>query len=121
MSKRRKPGEGTLRLRKDGRWEGRIVVGYRDDGLPITKSVTAKEKDACVQKLEALKEACGARPAGRLSPDMPFGDWISFWYTQYKKPSLRPTTQAAYENVIEHHIRPDIGRIALNRLTQNDL
>ena len=45
MNKKRKPGDGTLRLRKDGRWEGRIVVGYRDDGLPITKSVTAKEKE----------------------------------------------------------------------------
>ncbi len=36
MAKRRKQGEGTLRLRKDGRWEGRIVIGYDDKGLPIT-------------------------------------------------------------------------------------
>jgi hypothetical protein len=27
MAKRRKNGEGLLRLRKDGRWEGRVVVG----------------------------------------------------------------------------------------------
>ena len=46
MSKKRKSGEGTLRLRKDGRWEARIVVGYNDKGLPITKSATAKEKNA---------------------------------------------------------------------------
>ncbi len=121
MSKKRKSGEGTLRLRKDGRWEGRVVIGYRDDGLPITKSVTAKEKEACLQKLETLKETYGAHSAGRLVPDMPFGDWLLVWYTRFKKPSLRPTTQVNYENQIERHIRPDVGRIPLNRLTQNDL
>ena len=121
MNKKRRSGEGTLRMRKDGRWEGRVVVGDRDDGLPITKSVTAKEKETCLQKLEALKETCGAHSAGRLAPDMLFGDWISLWYTRFKKPSIRPTTQVNYENQIERHIRPDIGRIPLNRLTQNDL
>ncbi len=55
MAKRRKQGEGTLRLRKDGRWEGRIVIGYDDKGLPITKNVTAKTKTECAEKLEALK------------------------------------------------------------------
>ena len=39
MAKRRKQGEGTLRLRKDGRWEGRVVVGYDNKGLPITKKI----------------------------------------------------------------------------------
>ena len=32
MGKKRKAGEGTLRLRKDGRWEGRIVVDYDENG-----------------------------------------------------------------------------------------
>ena len=44
MAKRRKAGQGTLRLRKDGRWEGRIVVDYKENGTPKTKSVTAKTK-----------------------------------------------------------------------------
>ena len=42
MAKRRKSGEGTVRERKDGRWEGRIVVSYDEKGLPKTKNVTAK-------------------------------------------------------------------------------
>ena len=33
MGRKRKSGEGTVRLRKDGRWEGRVVVGYDDKGL----------------------------------------------------------------------------------------
>lgn len=32
MSKKRKSGQGTLRKRSDGRWEGRIVIGYNEKG-----------------------------------------------------------------------------------------
>ena len=42
MAKRRTNGEGTIRKRVDGRWEGAIVVGHKNDGKPITKSVFAK-------------------------------------------------------------------------------
>ena len=42
-------------MRKDGRWEGRIVVGYDEKGAPITKSVTAVSKSVCQEKLEELK------------------------------------------------------------------
>ena len=50
MSKKRKAGQGTLRKRSDGRWEGRIVIGYNEKGLPITKGVTASEKGKCIEK-----------------------------------------------------------------------
>lgn len=82
IAKKRKNGEGTLRLRKDGRWEGRIVVGYNEKSLPITKCVTAKTKTECSTKLEALKEQYG-RSSDKIKPDMPFGDWIDFWYQTY--------------------------------------
>ena len=34
---KRKRGGGSLHLRKDGRWEGRVVIGYDEKGLPVTK------------------------------------------------------------------------------------
>ena len=37
MGRKRENGEGTIRLRKDGRWEGRVVIGYDDKSLPKTK------------------------------------------------------------------------------------
>ena len=36
MAGKRKKGQGTIRLRKDGRWEGRVVVGYDAVGNPKT-------------------------------------------------------------------------------------
>ena len=47
MARKRKSGTGTIRQRKDGRWEGRAVVGYDDKGLPKTKNVLAKTKHEC--------------------------------------------------------------------------
>ena len=119
-NRKRKQGEGTLRLRKDGRWEGRVVIGYNDKGKPKTKSVLAHTKSECVEKLEMLKEECG-RTAEKLKPDMPFGEWIDFWYKYFSSPKLRPTTQATYENRIYGHIIPSVGKILLSKLTQNDL
>ena len=121
MSKRRKQGEDTLRKRADGRWEARVVIGYDDKGLPITKNVTAMEKGKCLEKLVQLKEKCGVQLTGRVKAEMAFGDWLDFWYQQYAKQTLRPTTQSGYENMIYNHIIPDIGKIPLNKLTQNDL
>lgn len=56
--KKRKSDDGTVRLRKDGRWEGRVVIGYDDRGYPKTKNVLAKTKKECLEKLKALKEQC---------------------------------------------------------------
>ena len=120
MAKRRKQGEGTLRLRKDGRWEGRVVVGYNDNGLPVTKNVTAKTKSECVVKLKILKEQCD-KPIEKINSEMSFGEWIDFWYQTYCKHTIRITTQLEYENRIYKHIIPEIGKIPLNQLTQSDL
>ena len=120
MAKRRKQGEGTLRLRKDGRWEGRVVVGYDNKGLPITKNVTAKTKEECAIKLEKLREQHG-KPTEKINSEMSFGEWIDFWYQTYCKHTIRITTQLEYENRIYQHIIPEIGNIPLNQLTQSDL
>lgn len=121
MSRKRKNGEGTIRLRQDGRWEGRCVIGYDDNGYPKTKNVLAKTKRECVEKLRLLREACGSTKSDKIRPDMCFGDWITYWYENHCKPKIRLTTQANYEDRIRLHIIPEIGQIPLNKLTQNDL
>ena len=121
MARKRKNGDGTVRLRKDGRWDGRIVIDYDDNGYPKTKNVLAKTKNECLEKLQALKEICGGSTSAKMHPEMPFGDWLAYWYENHSKPKLRPTTQANYESRIRLHIVPEIGKIPLNKLTQNDL
>ena len=43
MPKRRANGEGNIRKRKDGRWEGRYTAGYDlESGKRIIKNVLCK-------------------------------------------------------------------------------
>ena len=121
MARKRKAGDGTVRQRKDGRWEGRIVIGYDDNGYPNTKNVLAKTKKGCLEKLQKLKEECGGLKPEKVRPEMPFGVWLTYWYENHSKPKIRPTTQETYESRIRLHIIPEIGSIPLNKLTQNDL
>ena len=121
MARKRKSGTGTIRQRKDGRWEGRAVVGYDDKGMPKTKNVLAKTKRKCQEKLTKLMEEVGSSRSEKIRPDMPFGEWMDFWYQNYTKPGLRPTTQSNYEGNIYQHIIPQLGKIPLCQLTQKDL
>ena len=72
MAGKRKKGEGTVRLRKDGRWEGRAVLGYDEEGNPKTKNVLAKTKKECVDKLKELKSQCGVVRPVQVQSDMLF-------------------------------------------------
>lgn len=119
MGRKRKHGEGTVRLRKDGRWEGRIVVGLTDDGKTKRKSFFAKTKAEVIAKMKAAQEELGVIPE-RVCASMHFGAWMDFWYKHYKKPTIKFSTQYSYEGYIYGHIIPGLGHIRLNKLKQSD-
>ena len=124
MGKRRPSDDGMVRKREDGRWEGRIVVGHDEKGLPKTKNVLAKTKSECSAKLNALKASLqGPREPKQEKPkaDMTFGAWLDHWYQRECKPKIRPKTQADYENRIYQHVIPELGAIPLAKLTAADL
>lgn len=121
MGRKRKNGEGTVRLRKDGRWEGRIVIGYDENGLPKTKNVLAKTKGECIEKLKALKSTITPDTPIKLKADMPFGEWLDYWYEAYCKPNARSATQRTYEGYIRLYLHPRLGSIPLNKVTTSDI
>ncbi len=123
MRKRRKQGEGRVHLRKDGRWEGRYVIGYDAKGLPKTKNVLAKSKSECLEKLKQLRESCkmGKEEHGIGKEPLTFGAWLDYWYQNHSRPGLRITTQKNYENGIYRHLIPALGQISLDKLTTGEL
>ncbi len=121
MAKRRKRGDGGVSLRKDGRWEGRVVVGYDDKGPPVTKNVLAKTKSDCIAKLKALRDSIQTPAPEQPKPGILLRDWLDIWYQTYKKSNLRPNTQMSYERRIYQHIIPALGNIQIDKLTTNDI
>ena len=120
MAKRRASGEGSIRKRKDGRWEGRYVAGHDENGKPIRKSVLGKTQAEVREKLRrALEEAASIDMA--KAEDYTVGTWVKTWYELYSKPNTRESTQERYWNHIRYQIIPEIGDIKLTKLTSRDV
>lgn len=113
---RRANGEGSIRHRADGRWEGRYTAGRTEDGKLISKSVTAKTQRECRDKLRKAIENSRGLVICKQS-EYTVTEWMREWYEVYSKPHLRPGTADYYKNFIENHIIPNIGQIKLMKLT----
>ena len=117
MPKKRANGEGSLRKRKDGRWEGRYTAGCDPTtGKPIHKSVLAKTQSEAKEKLkQAIAEAEKLDMSRAKSYTL--GAWIKLWYEVYAEPRLREKTRHYYLNYIDNHIVPELGNTPLEKLT----
>ena len=49
------------------------------------------------------------------------GQWANIWFETYAKPNIRESTALYYQNYIENHIVPNIGKIPLKKLTTLDM
>ena len=50
MANRRPAGDGMVRQKKRGQWEGRITVGHKSDGKPIFRYVYGKTQKETLEK-----------------------------------------------------------------------
>ena len=117
MAKKRANGEGSIRKKPSGRWEGRYTQGIDPvTGRAIQKSVSAKTQAECKEKLaKAIRENRGV-PINHTG-DYTVAEWCRLWFETYSKPNIRYNTAKGYEGIIEHHIIPAIGAIKLRQLS----
>ena len=120
MAGKRPDGDGLVRKRSDGRWEGRIIIGHKDDNSPIYKSVFAKTQKELMPKLHRAIEDYKDIDLSENS-SMTLDEWMEQWLTEYAEPTLRPSTVSGYRNMIKNHIRPALGNKPLRFLTQKDV
>ena len=117
MAKRRANGEGNIRKRKDGRWEGRYTAAYDPaTGKRITKNVLGKTQAEVKEKL-AKAIADSQQLDVTKTNNYTVTTWLTTWYEVYAEPRLRPNTKSYYQNYINNHIIPGIGSIKLEKLT----
>ena len=121
MAKKRANGEGSIRKRKDGRWEGRYTAGHDPEtGKAIYKNVLGKTQAEVKEKVkQAIGEAqaLDVTKAGKYTVE----EWMEVWFQDYAKIKVRPSSHQTYQGYIHNHIRPNIGDIPLEKLTSLDL
>lgn len=117
MSKKRANGEGSIRQKPNGRWEGRYTVGVDPaTGKSIQRSVSGKSQAECKDKLRrAIADNRGL--SINHSGDYTVAEWCRLWLEIYSRPNIRASTADNYTNMMEHHIIPSIGTIKLRQLT----
>jgi len=119
MSKRRPSGDGMVRKRADGRWEGRIVVGHKNDGRPIFKSAFGKSQKEVMQKLHQLIDAFRGVELDENSR-MALVEWLDKWLA-YKSENLRPGTMKKYYHYANAYIKPHLGEKKVSSLTTTEI
>ena len=121
MAKKRANGEGSIRKRSDGRWEGRYTAGYHPEtGKRIIKNVLGKTQAECKAKLSAALESVKGIDVSRAD-EYTVATWLRSWYDIYAKPNIRVATADRYHLMVEQYTIPRIGNIKLTKLTAHDL
>ena len=108
-------GSGTIRQRKDGRWEARYTVG-RDPGTgkQVQRSVYGATQQEVRKKLAQLTTALD-NGTYKEPCKMTVGQWLDIWMEDYMG-GVKPSTAFLYGEQIRLHIRPALGAIKLEAL-----
>lgn len=122
MSRKRANGEGTIRKRSNGTWEGRITSINPETGKVQYKCVYGKtQKDVKGKMDELLKE----REEKNINPllanvdqdsdDLTLNEWLDIWLSDYLS-DIKHGTLVSYKSLSNNHIRKELGKYKLKNL-----
>lgn len=113
MAKVRAHGEGMVRQRKDGRWEAKTP---RDEfGRRITRTGTTRREalDKLARAKQELKRGIPSQKGARQKLE----DMLDYWLEHVARPTITESTYESYELTIRRHIKPQLGKLTLEKLT----
>lgn len=111
MATRRDNGEGTIRQRADGRWEGQLLMPDRK-----RKSVYGRNRTEVKQKLKELRAKVEAGVDVGASGQS-LEKFLEQWLADVVKPRLAPKTYKTYRDILHVHVIPTLGSTRLDKLT----
>ena len=120
MAKRRPSGDGMVRRRDDGRWEGRIVVGHKENGDSIFRYIYADTQKELTAKLHQNIQAYQGVELTEQSK-MSLSEWLDTWLDERMAGTIRRHTLEGYRRDINNHVKPYLGQEQLAKITPSDL
>ena len=115
MGARRRRGEGSIRQRPNGLWEGTLTIPGASPGTQRRRAVYGRSLTEVRAKLQALQQQLAE---GMEPPDqrLTVAGWCSAWVEQVVE-RLRPSTLTRYRQLVAQQIIPTWGRVRLAQLT----
>ncbi len=118
--KKNAQGAGTIRKRPDGRWEGRVSLGFD----PVTGKQKQKSIYGVTQKevREKMSLIAVELDEGTYidTCKMTLKEWLDIWVSEYMGDKKWSTTKN-YKAAIRNHINPALGKYQLSQLTPHML
>jgi len=103
--------------RKDGRWEGRYIIGRKPNGQARYASVYGRGYQETKEKLEKRKgDRFRSLPRCQLTVKLMLDLWLS-----QRASDIKESTYQRYTFLIQMHILPYLGKVRINCLTAETL
>jgi integrase len=106
--------EGSITLRRDGRWSAIVSTGWAN-GKRQRHTIYGKTRAQVAQALTAILRTLNQGlplPKGGLTLEQYLKRWLS-----HVQAAIRPRTYEKFESVCRIHIVPNLGRTRLEKLT----
>jgi integrase len=115
MARRRGRGEGSIRERKDGRWEVRVDLGRGPNGKRRRKSAFAATQ---AEAVKLLKRLAGRAVDGQLlnTSTPTVSSYLEDWFATNAE-TWRPSTRRGYRGSIDRFLVPAFGSLRLEQLS----
>lgn len=114
MSRRTK-GEGTIRKRSDGRWEGRYV-----NCIGETKSLYGQSKAEVKRKLQEITYNNNTNVFRTIRGDIELDIWFEH-YIEIKRRMIKERSIYQIQIAYKNHISPVLGDILMCMISPNDI
>lgn len=103
--------------RKDGRWEARYIDSYDGNGKAKYKYLYAPTYTEVKAKLLKAQNYPDLTSDLEKSKDKEkYSYWLDAWL-HIKRLGVKESTYIRYRNTIENHIKPDLGKYPINKIS----
>ncbi|MCL1822663.1 MAG: site-specific integrase [Oscillospiraceae bacterium] len=93
MAGKRANGEGSVRLRPEGRWEVTMMIGYYDDGKPKRHSIYGRTQKSAIEKAAEYRRQI--ENGKIIDKRLTLSEYAERWYKEYKG-QVKLSTYAGY-------------------------
>lgn len=113
----------NIYLRKDGRYEGRYVIGRKPNGQTAFGYIYGKKYSDVKIRLSIAKGdyAKKGNTTMTVHSDGSVSAWMRLWLEHYAKPGIKESTLGIYTQQVEKHIIPIIGNVKMREVTKDTL
>ena len=114
-------GAGSIRQRKNGKWEARYTVGTDPNtGKTIRKSIYGDTQKEVQQKLNAMQ--ANLQSEKHFEPSkMTLAEYLENIWLKDRMSSKKYSTVKTYTAIIRNHIIPALGHKKISEITPYDI